>query len=265
MDGQARNDGSVLYGELAPWWPLFSSPADYEEEAAYYCDLLFRHGARPPRSLLELGSGGGNNAFHMKAGFEHVTLVDLSPDMLEVSRALNPECEHVVGDMRRVRLERTYDCVFVHDAICYATTRDDLRRTLETAFIHCEPGGVALFAPDFVRENFLASTEHGGEDGADGRGVRFVAWTWDPEPGDSTYVADYAVLLREVDGSMRVRQERHVEGIFSMDEWLEALAGMGFTPQVETHRHEGVSYESVVFVGLRAPLPDETRAAIHRP
>jgi hypothetical protein len=33
--------------------------------------------AQRPATLLELGSGGGNNALHMKAAFASVTLVDL--------------------------------------------------------------------------------------------------------------------------------------------------------------------------------------------
>ena len=105
-----------LYGELAEWWPLLSAPEDYADEAAEYRRLI-EEGARIPiREVLELGSGGGNNASHLKARFA-LTLVDRSPGMLEVSRRLNPECEHVQGDMRSVRLRRTFDAVFVHDAI----------------------------------------------------------------------------------------------------------------------------------------------------
>ena len=36
-----------------------------------------------------------------------MTLVDLSEEMLAVSRELNPECEHLQGDMRTLRLGRT--------------------------------------------------------------------------------------------------------------------------------------------------------------
>ena len=69
-----------------------------------------------PGTLLELGSGGGNNASHLKARF-NCTLTDISPDMLALSRTLNPECEHLEGDMRTLRLGRTFDVVFIHDAI----------------------------------------------------------------------------------------------------------------------------------------------------
>ena len=72
-----------FYGELAAWWPLVSPPEEYEEEAAFAATLLGE-----AREVLELGSGGGNNASHLKARFA-MTLVDLSEEMLDVSRRLN--------------------------------------------------------------------------------------------------------------------------------------------------------------------------------
>ncbi|HXG65757.1 MAG TPA: class I SAM-dependent methyltransferase, partial [Blastocatellia bacterium] len=167
-----------LYGELAPWFHLLTAPADYAEEAAAYRRELLAAAAAPPRTLLELGSGGGNNASHLKAHFE-MTLVDLSPAMLEVSRTINPECEHVQGDMRSVRLGRVFDAVFVHDAVMYMTTEADLRAAMETAFAHCKPGGVALFVPDYVRETFRPVTDCGGHDGK-GRSLRYLEWSYDP-------------------------------------------------------------------------------------
>jgi SAM-dependent methyltransferase len=217
-----------LYDQLSAWWPLLSPPSDYAEEAAFYQRLLLETAQRPCRSLLELGSGGGNNASYLKARFD-VVLVDRSPGMLQVSRALNPECEHVEGDMRTVRLGRQFDCVFVHDAVVYMTTEADLRSAIETAYVHCKPGGAALFAPDHLRENLRPSTDCGGYDGGD-RGLRYVEWTWDPDPTDSSYLVDYAYLLRHPDGSMQVEWDRHIEGLFSRAEWLRFLADAGFEP-----------------------------------
>ena len=89
-----------LYDELSSWWPLMSPTAEYIEEAAFYVRALQRASRRPPESLLELGSGGGHNAYHMKRHFGERVLVDVSPGMLGMSRLLNPECEHHEGDMR---------------------------------------------------------------------------------------------------------------------------------------------------------------------
>jgi SAM-dependent methyltransferase len=224
-----------LYEELAAWWPLMSAPADYEEEAEFYGNALASAGDEPHRTVLELGSGGGNNASHLKARFTMV-LVEPSEGMLNVNRALNPECEHVQGDMRTVRLGRLFDRVFVHDAVCYMTTEADLRMAIETAFVHCRPGGAVLFAPDFVRENFRASTAHGGHDTAT-HGLRYLEWTWDPDPGDTTYLADYAYLLRTPDGATRVVHDRHVEGLFSREVWLRLLSDAGFEPRVVPLEH----------------------------
>ena len=94
-----------LYRELADWWPILSAPEDYAEEAAFYEQALRAACSFEPATLLELGSGGGNNASHLKRHFQ-VTLVDLAPGMLQVIQALNPECEHIQGDMRQVRLGR---------------------------------------------------------------------------------------------------------------------------------------------------------------
>jgi SAM-dependent methyltransferase len=245
-----------MYSELAPWWPLLSAPADYADEATYYASVLKERCAFAPETLLELGSGGGNNASHMKRDFGQMTLVDLSPEMLAVSRSLNPECEHHVGDMREVRLGRRFDCVFVHDAICYAATPADVEAVIETAHAHCEAGGAALFAPDFVRETFRQSTHQGGHDGDDGRGLRFVEWVWDPDPEDTTYRVEYALLLREPDGKVRVRHDRHLEGLFATDEWVSTLRRSGFTPHVLRHRHEGEAHEGVFFVGTREGDPE---------
>src|SRR5260370_34538130 len=148
-----------LYDELADWFHLLTHPADYADEAAVYRDASYAHATTPPRTLLELGAGGGNNASHLKRDFA-CTLTDLSPAMLKVSARLNPECEHLPGDMRALRLGRQFDLVLVHDALAYLLTEADLHAAFATAFAHCKPGGVVLFAPDDTRDRFAPPTHH---------------------------------------------------------------------------------------------------------
>ena len=213
-----------LYTSLAAWFHLLSAPADYAEEAEFARETL---GA--VHTVLELGSGGGNNASHLKRAFQ-MTLVDLSPGMLDLSRGINPECEHIAGDMRNVRLGRQFDAVFVHDAVMYLTTEQELKDCMATAFIHCKPGGTALFMPDFVKETFRSCVHHGGHDG-DGRSLRHFEWTFDPDPNDSTYTTDFVYLLREGNSPVRVEHDCHVQGLFSQNAWVKLLSEAGFTPR----------------------------------
>jgi RimJ/RimL family protein N-acetyltransferase len=244
----AKDASPRLYSELAGWFHLLTAPAEYAEEAAAYRDALRRASPTRLRTLLELGSGGGNNAFHLKRDFE-CTLSDLSPAMLETSRRINPECAHVAGDMRSLRLGRAFDAVFVHDAVMYLTNEDDLRRAVETAFAHCRPGGVALFAPDFVRETFRPGTDHGGHDG-EGRALRYLEWVWDPDPADTTYLTDFAYLLREDGKEPRVLHDRHVEGLFPRATWLRLLQETGFQTSSATRPNDDGEPDEV-FVGVR--------------
>jgi SAM-dependent methyltransferase len=238
-----------MYTEIASWFHLLTAPEDYVEEAGIFLQTIRRF-APQAKTLLELGSGGGNNASHLKEHFA-MTLVDLSADMLRLSRGLNPELEHIQGDMRSVRLERTFDAVFVHDAVMYMTTLEDLQLAVRTAAVHCKPGGLVLLAPDCIRETFKPSTDCGGHD--DGRrGLRYLEWDWDPDPSDTTFTTDYAYLLREEDGSVRTLHDRHVLGLFSRAEWLSVLQQEGFQAQSLPFDHSELEPgETEMFAGLK--------------
>jgi SAM-dependent methyltransferase len=222
-----------LYSELSSWFHLLSDPADYAEEADFARGLLTDTGSTRRVTVLELGSGGGNNASHLKTHFQ-LTLVDMSEPMLDISRSLNPECEHIQGDMRTLRLGRLFDAVFIHDAIMYMVTAGDLRQAIETAFIHCKPGGVGLFMPDVIRETFISLTTHGGHDSrsGDNRAIRYIEWTFDPDPADTTYTVDFGYLLREGANPVRVVHDTHLFGIFGREVWLSLLRDVGFEPRV---------------------------------
>jgi SAM-dependent methyltransferase len=234
-----------LYSEFASWFHLLTAPSSYVEEAEFARKtLLEASSTRPIRTLLELGAGGGNNASHLKAHFE-MTLTDLSAEMLDRSRTINPECRHIQGDMRTLHLNREFDAVFVHDALCYLTSRGDLVACMQAAHLHCKPGGVALFMPDFVRERFRSSVHHGGHDG-DGRSLRYFEWIFDPDPADTTYTNDFAYMMREGNGPVRVEHDTHIMGLFSSEEWLAALHDGGFAARMVVD-----PYDREVFVCVK--------------
>jgi SAM-dependent methyltransferase len=239
-----------FYGELAEWWPLVSPPEDYEEEAAQVAALL-ASASIPVREVLELGSGGGHNAVHLKARYA-MTLVDRSEEMLAASRRLNPDCEHLGGDMRTLRLGRRFDAVFIHDAVDYMTTERELQQALETAFAHCRPGGIAVFVPDHTAETFEPASDHGGTDSADGRGVRYLEWSWDPDPGDTWILTEYAFLLRERDGRVRVVHETHRTGVFTRATWSRLLAETGFETSMVDEDTTESRVARTIFIGRRS-------------
>ena len=215
-----------LYSELADWFHLVTHPSEYAGEAAHLIEVVEALCEGPAETLLELGAGGGNTASHLKARFR-CTLTDLAPEMLAQSRSLNPDCEHVLGDMRSVRLGRRFDVVLAHDATSYLTREEDVVALAQTAATHLRSGGVALFCVDDTAETFEPGLDSGGFDDPDGRGARYFSWSHPPAPGEMVYPADYVFLLREADGAVRCVHDRHWIGALPRAQWEGVLRGAG--------------------------------------
>jgi SAM-dependent methyltransferase len=246
---EAPEAGYRLYHDLAQWWPVISPPGEYTADAAAI-DREFSAAGTPVRTVLDLGSGGGHVALYLKHG-RSMTLADLSADMLAVSRLLNPECVHVQGDMLSIRLGQQFDAVLAHDAVDYVTSQEDLRFLIATAYEHCRPGGLAVFAPDHTAETFRPGTGAGGGHDASGRQASFTERTTDPDPDDDWILAEYEFTLRAADGGVLVVPETHRLGSFRRATWLGLLAEAGFAARVRP----GVAVEGrsqrVMFVGRR--------------
>lgn len=214
-----------LYKELADWWPLMSPHTEYEEEAGLYLDIIRRHHPNV-QTAVEFGSGGGSNAFYLKQAFD-MTLTDLSPDMLRVSRALNPDCRHLQGDMRTIYAGADFDLVFIHDAITYFTDKQDLLKVMQNAKRHLNETGILLIMTDQFAETFEPAANHGGTDGG-GRGMRYLEWTFDSDPDDHMTETEYLYILRDRDGTITREHDSARSGLFPMPEWEALLQEAGF-------------------------------------
>lgn len=229
-----------FYEALAPWYPLLTPLEDYPEEAEALQALL-----GSARTVLELGSGAGHLSHHL-VGVDRV-LTDLSEPMLDLSRAINPTCEHVLADMRTLRLGRVFDAVFVHDAVCYMHTRDDLAAMAATARAHLGPGGVFVALPDYVAETLAPGTDDGGVDGPDGDGLRYLEWVL-PDPEPPGYSVHYALMIRDAHGRVEVYRDSHREAAHPTSVWIDVLREAGF--EVEAGPDP---FREVVFVARVPP------------
>ena len=83
--------------------------------------------------------------------------------------------------MRTLRLATTFDAVFVHDAVCYITTEEDLRAVADTAFVHTRPGAPPCSRPTWcARPSGKAPTSSPASAAA---GPCAASSGWGPRPG----------------------------------------------------------------------------------
>jgi SAM-dependent methyltransferase len=161
--------------------------------------------------------------------------------------------------MRTIRLGRQFDVVLIHDAIMYLTDEPSLRAALENAARHTRPGGVMVLLPDCVAETFESSTSQGGEDAPDGRGLRYLDWSWDPDPTDTKFETVYAFLLRDAGGEVRAELDRHTLGLFPRATWVKLLEDNGLS--VTVHQDP---WNRDVFLARRAGSSNSTPADVAR-
>jgi hypothetical protein len=145
--------------------------------------------------------------------------------------------------------------VFAPYSMDYMTTEADLRLVIETAFAHCRPDGIAVFVPDHITETFEPGTGYGGADGTDGRGARYLEWTFDPDPGDTWTVAEFAFLLREPGREVQVVHDTHRLGLFDRGTWLRLLGDAGFQAGAVTEKTTEDRQPREFFTGHRPPGP----------
>ena len=237
-----------MYTEFARYWPLISDPADYAREAGLWREALRSRLGPGRHEILELGVGGGNNLSHLTNDFDAVA-VDICPEMIEQARKLNPDVEFYVGDMRTVRLGRKFKAVIIHDAISYMLSEDDLLATFATAAAHLDPGGVFITSPDWIRESFHEPAVGHGTNTDGKTTLTNIEYTYDPEPSDTTIETLNWYIIRE-GPALRIEQDRHVLGLFSLKTWLSLMEQSGFEVQKDPYDVHEDHREAYLLVGV---------------
>ncbi len=240
-----------MYDDFAHLWPLISHHSDYEMEARYWRDALLAELGNRRLSILEFGVGGGNNLHHiLYPGCDGImsddaacngahmgtdrpshdaVVVDPSSKMLANCKLLNPSVEQHIGDMRTARLDRKFDAVLIHDAVCYLLSEDDIIATLDTARAHIRDGGVLIMAPDWYTETYPGTRLDAGIRRDVSPEFASIEYDHDPDPDDTTLESVFIYIIKNDDGSVRVEEDRHITGIFSIHTWLALMERAGFS------------------------------------
>lgn len=242
-----------LYREFAHLWPLMSPPEDYAAEAVFWHTVLGERLGPGRHSLLELGVGGGHLLSHLAGDFD-ATAVDLSPAMLDQCRQRLPNVDLHLGDMRTVRLGRTFDAVVIHDAISHMLTEADLLAAFQTAAAHLKPGGIFVTAADRYREQFT-SPETETATHSDGHTTfTYFQYDWLPDP-DRTVVEVLLTYVIQTPADLRIEHDRMQVGLFPRTIWLRLLTEAGFSVEPRSFSLPGWPRPYELLAGIRRSTP----------
>ncbi|MCE7742663.1 MAG: class I SAM-dependent methyltransferase [Candidatus Heimdallarchaeota archaeon] len=120
-----------IYSEYArAYHEMYQSIFDYEEEFKIYDKYLSKIKAK---KILELGCGSGNMAkLFIKNKYDYIGL-DCSKEMIALSKEFVPKGKFLLGDMRNLELEETFDAVLVTGrTFTHMTTNHDVMFALNS-------------------------------------------------------------------------------------------------------------------------------------
>ena len=181
------------YSDLAWTEPILAPLDEYAKETGLIINVIREHSASEVKTLLHLGCGAGINDHSFKKHFT-VTGVDISLNMLEIARILNPEVVYHQGDMRTIELGESFDAVAIPDSIGYMTTEKDLQNAIMTAHKHLKPGALLLIvtsiAKQFSQNNFVYTGNRGDVE------ITVFENNYIPRSAGTTYEATLLYLIR---------------------------------------------------------------------
>lgn len=215
-----------MYADLAWTWPIISPKQDYLPEAAEIRKAIESHSRIKVKNLLHLGCGGGHLDYGFKKYYD-VTGVDISKGMLNLAKKLNPEIKYINGDMRTVRLNKTFDAVVIADSINYMQTTKDLFAAFKTAFEHLKPGGVFYTYVEETKERFKQNSIHTTYHKHGDTEITLIENYYDLDANDTVFEAVFIYLIRRK-GHLAIETDFHQLGVFKQKTWTDLLKKVGF-------------------------------------
>ncbi|WP_368860553.1 trans-aconitate 2-methyltransferase [Amycolatopsis magusensis] len=115
-----------------------------DSTAAETCQRLIHDHGTAGGSVLDLGCGTARDLAALTGSPDRVG-VDLQPQLIEHARQQHPGLDLRVGDLRTVRLGRTFDMILcLGNSLAYLHDNDDIRAAFTTFAAHAHPGTVLI-------------------------------------------------------------------------------------------------------------------------
>ena len=150
-------NGVAAYDKIAGWFDSNRTRALIERP---YLEALAQ--AVPPgASILDLGCGTGEPILRYLVERGHTVLgVDASAAMIDIASARSQGTRFVVGDMRQLALDETFDAVIAWHSLFHLPHADQ-RAMFRTFAQRLRPGGVLVFTSGSAEGETWS--ENGGE------------------------------------------------------------------------------------------------------
>lgn len=206
-----------------------------EAECQFIEACLKAHGPQEASRLLDIGCGSGRHLLEFaKRGYQ-MTGFDASPEMVafveEASTKAQRSVAVSVGDLRRLKLQGTYDAAYcMMDTFRFLLTNEQILAHLRTVAKHLRPGG--LYLTDFwvpSRWDQIGNEIHQWEQ-AEGETTVRVFYLQHPDSADpvaQTFDDELVFEVREGQDTKTIRGGRTRTRLLMPQEFLGLVEASG--------------------------------------
>ena len=217
-----------MFTKSARYYDALYGFKDYSAAAGEIHKVIQRLNPKA-KSLLDVACGTGRHVEKLSAHYR-VEGLDINDDLLAVARERCPNVPFYSASMVDFELERRFDivtCLF--SSIAYVKTLEGMKAAVRTMRRHLEPGGVLVIEPWFSRETYWTGTVTANFVDEDDLKI---AWMYRSDVQDCVSVLDIHYLVGTSAGVDHFT-ERHEMGLFSHEEYSNAIASTGLTVEYD--------------------------------
>ncbi len=211
-----------MFTRTAAYYDLLYSFKDYAAASEDIRGLIERSSSGA-KTVLDVGCGTGRHIEQLRRWYQCEGL-DLDEQLLAVARKRNPGVAFHRGDMAKFHLDSRFDvvtCLF--SSIGYVRAADRMRAAVASMARHLNPGGLLILEPWVTPERFWP--RHIASNHVESDGMK-ISWMYAHQRQGNVSIFDIHYLVGRFDGVEHFT-ERHQMGLFSHEEYLEALTSAG--------------------------------------
>jgi SAM-dependent methyltransferase len=224
-----------VFKEYSNYYNLLYKDKNYIGETDYIDSLIKKFSFSESTTVLNLGCGTGKHDGLLRQKGYEITGVDFSNDMLDIARANCPQIPFIEGDVRTLKLNKTFDVVLsLFHVMSYQTLNKDLYDAFLTAKHHLKVGGIFIFdfwyGPSVIAEMPSKRTKQVEDDHL--KIVRYTTPTIHPNENIVDVHFDVEITNKQTNEVTQLKELHHMRYLF-LPELRQLLNTAGLMIQSE--------------------------------
>lgn len=237
---------------------MYQSFIDYKEEFEFYSGIIKMH---RKKSVLEIGCGSGNLAKYFIGSTVDYSGLDISHDMINLSKKRNPSGQFMQGDVTNYRLHESTDAVIITGrTTSYLLSNYEVLSALDCIKENMNTGGLLCF--DFIDAKRFFKEIEGGIDlihevQANSRHFLRIS-SLKLNRKLENYMFDWKAVYFEKIGDDKIELARDDSTVraFTKSEWKKLLKSCGFN-LVEFIDKRAYMFDTYVVVAQKTVNPPD--------